>query len=266
MDLADVITRWRNDRMAFRREAILDENGRPFGEFADAWQLEDCREIDQHQHGYLERPRGHDKTGSAGTEVVTDLLLGPANQRIYGAAVDVEQAELLIEDVAQKFARNPLLRGSVKVNKRDIIVPATGSRFRVLTSDAPSAYGLRPDRIVIDELAEWARRELWDTLWSATGKRPRCRVLCISVAGWDKTSIAWEVREIARVEESWYFGARGQCASWVSADWLDQQRRTLPAHVYARLHEARWVDGVGAFLTTEEVDAIFKEEACALAA
>src|SRR5260370_36298013 len=31
----------------------------------------------------------------------------------------------------------------------------------------------------------------------------------------------------------------------------------LPPHVFRRLHMNEWVDGVGAFLTIEEVDAIF---------
>jgi hypothetical protein len=127
----------------------------------------------------------------------------------------------------------------------------------VLSSDAPTAYGLRPDWIAVDELAEWRRRELWDSLWTATGKRPRCRVLVISTAGWDQTSIAWEVRQIAEREPDWHFSSRGQCASWISHTWLAQQRRTLPPHVFARLHENRWVEGVGAFLTATDVDAVF---------
>jgi len=235
------------------------EDGRPLGDVIEPWQRDDFVALDAHKHGYLERPRGHDKTGCAGTEAVCDLVLGPKGQRIYGCAVDAEQGEILYEDVAQKFLRSPVLRGSAKIGKREIVVPATGSRFRILTSDAPSAYGLRPDRIILDELAEWQRRDLWDALYTATGKRPNCRVLCISVAGWDKSSIAWEVREIARTEKDWYFAARGACAGWISSEWREQQRRTLPPHVFARLHEARWVDGVGAFLTAEEVDAVFSE-------
>jgi hypothetical protein len=116
---------------------------------------------------------------------------------------------------------------------------------------------LRPDWIAIDELSEWRRRELWDSLWTATGKRPRCRMLVITTAGWDFTSICWEVRQIAEREADWFFSARGRCATWISEAWLEQQRRTLPAHVFARLHESRWVEGVGAFLTAAEVDAIF---------
>jgi len=259
-DLAAQIARWKRDRMAFRAEAILLEDGRPFGDAMEPWQRDDFAALDsgQYRHAYLERPRGHSKTADIATEAVAELLLGPRDQRLFCCAADEEQARLLFDDVAAKLNRNPLLAPAVKVTQRDIIVRATGSRLRVLNSDAPSAYGLRPDWIAVDEIAEWSKRALWDSLWSATGKRPRCRVLVISTAGWDRTSIAWEVREIALTESDWYSSSRGQCASWVRPEWIEQQRRTLPPHVFARLHKARWVDGVGAFLTADEVNAIFR--------
>jgi hypothetical protein len=185
------------------------------------------------------------------------MFLGPPDLQIFGAAGDKDQAKLLRDDVVGKCDRNPALRRLVKITEHEITVPATKTRFRHLSADAPSSYGLRPDRIYIDELAEWTRRDLWDSLWSASGKRPGCRVTVITTAGWDKTSIAWEVRQIAQAEPDWYFSSRGQCASWIRPAWLAQQRRTLPPHVYARLHECRWVDGVGAWLSSEQVDACF---------
>src|SRR4030095_2755065 len=78
-------------------------------------------------------------------------------------------------------------------------------------------------------------------------------------AGWDKTSLAWRVREMAEREAGWSLSSRGQCASWIAPAWLGEAGGILPAHVFARLHEARWVDGVGAFLTAEEVDACFTQ-------
>ena len=247
--------------MSFRREAILLENGQAFGTVMEPWQAEDFAALDDPalRHAYLERPRGHSKTGDVATEAVTALVLGPPGQRLYCAAADEDQASLLFQDVLGKFQRNPLLAPLVKVTRRVLTVPSLGSTLTVLASDAPSAYGLRPDWIAVDELAEWRRRELWDSLWSATGKRPRCRMLVISSAGWDRTSIAWEVRSIAEREGDWLFSSRGPCASWISEAWRAQQQRTLPPHVYARLHENRWVDGVGAFLTAAEVDGIFVE-------
>ena len=243
-------------------EAVTLEDGRPWGEVAESWQAEDFAALDsgRFRHAYLERPRGHAKTFDLGTEAVTELVLGPPRQQMYTCAADEDQARLLFEDVRDKFMRNLMLRSSVRVTQREVVVNATGSRLRVLSSDAPTAYGLRPDWIAVDELAEWRRRELWDSLWSATGKRPRCRMLVITTAGVPGVSvIAEEVREIADAEADWYFSARGQCASWISPGWLEQQRRTLPVHVFARLHESRWVAGAGAWLTVSEVDGVFAE-------
>jgi hypothetical protein len=247
--------------MAFRREAIVLEDGRPFGAVMEPWQAEDFAALDDpaHRHAYLERPRGHSKTGDIATEAVVELVLGPPHQRLYCAAADEDQAGLLFQDVLGKFQRNPLLAPLIKPTRRVLTVPSLGSTLTVLASDAPSAYGLRPNWIAVDELSEWRRRELWDSLWSATGKRPRCRMLVISTAGWDRTSLAWEVRSIAEGETDWYFSSRGPCASWISEAWRDQQQRTLPPHVFARLHRNQWVEGVGAFLTAAEVDGIFVE-------
>ena len=248
------------DRMVLRRALVL-EDGRRLGDVMDDWQAQDFAALDDpaHRNAYLERPRGHSKTGDLGTEGVCELLLGRPGSALFVAAAVEDQARLLHEDVAGKFRRTPALDGLVQVTRRAIRVKSTGSTLTVLSADAPSAYGLRPDWIAVDELAEWRRRELWDSLWSATGKRRACRMLVISTAGWDRTSIAWEVRQIAETEADWYFSARGQCASWISPAWLAQQQRTLPGHVFARLHLSQWVEGVGAFLTAAEVDAIFAD-------
>lgn len=246
------------DRMTFRDDIVL-ESGQRLGDVMDAWQREDFLALDdpEHRHAYLERPRGHSKTGDAGSEAMVELFTGAPGRQLYAVAGDEDQATILFDDVAGKIRRNPALLKKVKIGTSRITVKATGSRLDVLSSDAPTAYGVRPDWLCLDELAEWRKRDLWDSLWSATGKRPDCRVIVISTAGWDRTSIAWEVRQIASTEADWLLSSRGQCATWIKASWLDQQQRTLPAHVFARLHLNQWVEGVGAFLTMAEVDAIF---------
>ena len=251
-----------SDRQRFRETEIILEDGRPHGEQMDPWQRADFEALDdpKHQHAYLERPRGHSKTGDVGTEVVTELILGPAGRQLYAAATDEDQARLLLEDVTGKLQRNPRLTPLATIKKNQIVMKRGSSRLTILAADAPSSYGLRPDLIVVDELAEWRTRGLWDSLWTATGKRPHSRLIAISTAGWDKTSIAWEVRTIAEQEANWYFSSRGQCASWISPTWLAQQERTLPPHVFKRLHQNLWVDGVGAFFTSAEVDAIFRPD------
>jgi Terminase large subunit, ATPase domain len=259
--LQAALARWRSDPMLFRREAIILEDGRTLGQAIEDWQREDFQALDDpaHRHAYLERPRGHSKTGDVGVEALKELVLGPRKAQLYCAAADEDQAALLLADVIGKIRRSSLLAPIMKIGRRAVTCTVTGSALTILASDAPSAFGLRPDWIAVDELAEWRRRDLWDSLWTATGKRPRCRVLVISTAGWDRTSIAYEVRQIAEREANWYFSTRGQCASWIAPAWLAQQERSLPRHVFARLHLNEWVEGAGAYLTSAEVDAIFTD-------
>ncbi len=225
----------------------------------DPWQEEDYAALlhSSRPHFYGGRPRGHDKSGTGGGVATTEMFLGPPGQQLFLAAADEDQARIVFDDVIGKLRRNPLLWPSVKVKQREVLVTATGSRLRVLSSDAPTAYGLRPDVIIADELAEWRGRALWESLWSAMVKRPRSRMIVLTTAGWDFGGVAREVWELAQREEGWVFSDRGQCASWIDPKRLEQQRRSLPPHVFARLHENRWVEGAGAFLTAAEVDGIF---------
>ncbi len=250
------------------RDAVLLEDGRRLGDAMDAWQREDFEALDdpQSRHAYLERPRGHSKTGDVGTEAVVELLAGAPGQRLFAFGADEDQARILFDDVCGKLGRmgrvargKTLTRGQVRVLKR-AIVSWTGSVLTVMPADVPGSWGLRPDWVACDELTEWRYEALWQSIWSASGKRPRCRILVISTAGFDKSHFAWQVRETAAREANWYFSSRGQCASWIDPAWLAQQERTLPPHVFQRLHQNRWVDGVGAFLTAAEVDAVFSDD------
>lgn len=56
----------------------------------------------------------------------------------------------------------------------------TGSLYRALASDAPAAHGLAPSFVAADELAQWKRRELYEVLRTAMGKRPEALMAIIS--------------------------------------------------------------------------------------
>lgn len=260
-EIAQALRRWRADPMSFRKEAILMEDGTPFGEVMEHWQEEDFAAMDKHGgNTFRQLPRGHSKTFDLGGEAAKDLLLGPQRQRNYIMAADQDQTMLLFNDVANIFRRNPILAPSAEILKKSIRIPATDSELIPLASDAPGNMGLRPYRIYGDEIAEWQDDKMWNALYTASGKVKGCRIHVISTPGWSEDSVGWRVHEIARTEPSWLLIERGQCASWISREWLDEQRRTLPAHVYARLHESKWVFGEGAFLTLEEVNRVFSND------
>ena len=263
------------------RNAIILEDDRTMGEAMDDWQREDLEMLDRYEtrHALLSRPRGHSKTGDAGSEAVVELLTGK-DKVMLAYAADQEQATLLLNDVKAKLRRGGYVsdvspRTAISKDApavwqpgdpiqvhiyQDRIVSTSGNVLTVEASDVSSSWGKRPDWVVCDELVEWRRPELWQAIWSATGKRPRSRVIVITTSGWDKSHFAWDVFEMARTEDDWYFSSRRQCASWIQPKWLEQQRRTMPEHVYKRLHENLWVDGFGAFLSSEEVERIFTLE------
>ena len=139
-------------------------------------------------------------------------------------------------------------------------MPATGSVIRVLTSDAPTTYGLggigRGYLFIADELWTWRGRELWDALFTGTGKTPHWRVIVLSNAGYDFRSVAWEVRELCRESGPpfYLYSPDGPVAGWLSDEWREMQRRSLPPDVYQRLIENKWVEGVGSFITRAQLE------------
>ena len=254
----DRILRWRTHPIEFLAEQVILENGKPLGEQWDDWQREDFEGIISHKNSMLLRPRGHSKTSDCGSLIVWALICGRPGLQIYSAAADQGQAGLLLKDVIDKFQASPLLRPLIKTTANSVTVTATGSTYRTLASDAPSAFGLRPDYLLVDELAEWpaSDEKLWHALWSSTGKRRDAKTIVISSPGGELLA---RLRDMALTESSWFVSERPQCASWIDAGWLDQQRKSLPDHVYKRLHEGLWTLGEGQYLTRAEVQRIFVE-------
>lgn len=77
----------------------------------------------------------------------------------------------------------------------------TGSELRVLAADAPTSYGLRPRRLLFDELSMQENERLWLSMWTATAKSPVSQLVAASMCGHDFSSIAWRVREMSRTTE-----------------------------------------------------------------
>src|SRR5262249_8089790 len=160
-------------------------NGRPLGEQWDDWQQGDLRGLVSKQNGVAIRPRGHAKTSDAGSLIVYQLVCGIGQQDIVSVAADLDQAALFLRDVAGKLARNPKLRSLAKCTENLITITATGSTYRVLASDAASAYGLRLTMLTCDEVAEWMDKgtKLWEALYSGMAKIPGAKTIVISSHG-----------------------------------------------------------------------------------
>lgn len=257
------VTRYLDDPMLFREEQLILPDGRRLGTAMESWQRESIfAPLDERQEDgryryrlcYFELPRGHAKTTAIAGEAVTQLTLGGYDWRGHVVAGDRDQARELFDAAVGFVRRNPVLDAAFTILRDRIVANHTGASLRVHSADAPTAHGLVVDWVAFDEFWNQPSRDLWDAFYTAMVKRANWRAIVITTAGYDRETICWEVRELARQRPDFYaFVAPGQLASWISEEEIERQRATLPPHVFQRLHENKWVEGSGSFITPEEL-------------
>ena len=91
----------------------------------------------------------------------------------------------------------------------------SGSRLKVLSSEAYSKHGYKPSCVIFDELHAQPSRDLWDVMTFGAGDARRQPVwIVLTTAGDDpdRKSIGWEVHEKALAIYRWRRGARDEKA------------------------------------------------------
>jgi len=105
-------------------------------------------------------------------------LIGPEAQRnaqIFSAAQSRDQAGIVFGLAAKMVRMSPVLSKPENVIVRDsakeLYSPLTGVRYKALSADATTAYGLSPVLVIHDELGQVSgpRSELYDALETAMG-------------------------------------------------------------------------------------------------
>jgi phage terminase large subunit-like protein len=142
--------------------------------------------------------RGNGKSGF-GSVLAWDGLLVEAirspGAEIYLAASVREQARIIFRELCDQRLASPLLASWTKGYRDAIECPELGSVIRVLSGDRAggAAHGLRPDRIIADELHAWRNPELYYALRTAMHKKPDSLLVGITTAGFDLNTIAGEL-------------------------------------------------------------------------
>lgn len=139
-------------------------------------------------------PRKNGKS-TLGAAIALRLLFrdGEPGAEVYSAAADREQAAIVFEMAKGMVEANPRMDRIAKVYRRSIVVPRTGSTYKVLSADAYTKHGLNPHGIVFDELHAQPNRELWDVLTTGQGARRQPLTVAITTAGYDKNSLCYEL-------------------------------------------------------------------------
>jgi phage terminase large subunit-like protein len=149
---------------------------------------------------YIEIPRKNGKSELA-AGIALKLLMADGEQggEIYGAACDRDQAGLVFHVAADMVRRNPDLASRCRIidSQKRIIYPKTNSVYRAIPADAAGSHGFNASGVIFDELHAQPNRELWDVLTTSTSAREQPLVFAITTAGFDRTSICWELHERA---------------------------------------------------------------------
>lgn len=121
----------------------------------------------------IEVARGHWKSGGAAAVAVAEAVLEPGTDVVI-AAGDTDQAAIVLAHLDGYLERNPTL-GALVTRRGNERVFEGGSRIRVISSDAPTSWGLggthRRFRVVADELTVWRDEALWSARAQITAPR-----------------------------------------------------------------------------------------------
>jgi len=152
---------------------LVLSDGRRWGDVAAKFQWQDVRAILDPDGGtpsyhYLTRSRGASKTSDLAAIAIGMMLAQlPPGSRLYALASDRDQARLLLDAIGGFAARTPTVGNALVVGANRVSATRSGTTLDVLAADAPGAWGLRPDLVIVDELA------IWPETWPRWLLRPR---------------------------------------------------------------------------------------------
>ncbi len=148
---------------------------------------------------YLTVARKNGKsTLGAGVGLKLTLADGEPGSKVYSAAADADQAAIVFETAQAMIQASEPLRGRTKLYRRSIVAAKTHSAYKVLSAAPKTKHGLHAHGVLFDELHAQPNRELWDVMKTSTAARRQPMILAMTTAGWDRSSICWEVYDFAR--------------------------------------------------------------------
>src|SRR5580765_4294900 len=146
-------------------------------------------------------PRKNGKTELAAALAIYFLLFdGEIGAEVYSAAADKDQAALVFNVAAQMIRNDPELEARVEIidSQKRIVHRASGSFYRAISAEAYSKHGFNASVVIYDELHAAPDRLLWDVLATSQGARAQPLLMAITTAGYDRTSILWELYSHAK--------------------------------------------------------------------
>jgi phage terminase large subunit-like protein len=168
-------------------------------------------------------------------------------------------------DEAKRMVRaDPELDALLRIQRWHIEGP-NDSIYRVLSADAELQQGLNPTFVIFDEVHVQPNRDLWDAMVLGM-VRPGAMIVGITTAGFDRTTLAWDLYERGRAGEIYFWWrepADPDCdwrdpAAWAEANpalgdflpltVLEQDVTVTPESSFRRYHLNQWTTTHSAWL------------------
>jgi phage terminase large subunit-like protein len=180
--------------------------GKPFA--LELWQEKIVRDVfgwlrpdgtRRYRTAYIEIPRKNGKSSlCAGLALYLLLCDNEASPQVYSAAGDRGQAEIVFKAARAMVAANQRLEQEAKLRQYEIQGIRKGGWYKALSAESYTKHGLSAHGIIFDELHVQPNRELWDVLTTSTGARAQPLTIAITTAGFDRSSICWELHQHAK--------------------------------------------------------------------
>lgn len=159
--------------------------------------------IRRYQYLYLEIAKKNGKSELAAALGVYHLYAdGETNGEVYVVAADRDNAGIVYSAAKWMVEHSPALmkRSRIVDSTKTIYDTVSGTRLKVLSSEAYSKHGYKPSCVIFDELHAQPNRDLWDIMTFGAGDAREMPVwIVLTTAGDDpdRKSIGWEVHEKA---------------------------------------------------------------------
>lgn len=218
-------------------------------------------------------PRKNGKSElAAGIALYMLLADGEFAPEVYSVAGDRKQASLVFNTAADMVLASPTLRAVCKVYRGGKVIEAreVNGIYRALSSDADLQHGLNPYCAIVDEYHVHKSSEQYEALRTGTAARENPLIVTITTAGEERQGPAWRLYERGASGDDpkmlfrWWSPPKdfdlsdrkawreANPASWVSMDFLADQKGSLPEAVFRRLHLNEWYEGaLGAWIPRE---------------
>lgn len=244
--LEEVVTRSRGD-IAFFAEHVIKTP-------LMAYQLDMARSKAKRRIACCGRQIG--KTWWVAIEAIHFAATHPQSKVLVVSAGEIAALRLL-EICSLLISRSPdLLAPSVVSDYKSKIVFSNGAQIESVPASERQIRSASIDLLIIDE-AGMVSNEIWRAAEGTTTARPDARFVITSTPWggrehWFRQLWQKGMDEPDALTHSWHLPS--SVSPFVTAEVLAQRQSEMPASVFAQEYLAEWVEEVGAFFTTDELD------------